>query len=306
MRSQALPEMTEGEFRMFAELLKGHCGLHFGQESRYILEQRVRRRMGALALPSYAAYHYELKADDAQGELGNLIDEVTTNETYFFREHRQLRALIEEIIPEVMADSGARAAGRPVSIWCAGCASGEEPYSIAIMAREAGIEPGVDLRIYASDVSRRMLRQARQGVYRNASFRETGDELRAKYFESREGRFKISDDLKKRVDFVHLNLIDAERYALLRPMDVILCRNVIIYFDRETRRTVVGNFEEKLRPGGHLLLGHSESLINLSSELELRHLQHDMVYRKPLPGVGGAGRWHAEAKEAIADVEGGR
>jgi chemotaxis protein methyltransferase CheR len=303
MSSQALPEMTEGEFRMFAELLKGRCGLHFGEENRFILEQRVRRRMGELALPSYAAYHYELKAGDAQGELGKLIDEVTTNETYFFREHRQLRALVEEIIPEVMADSGARAAGRPVSIWCAGCASGEEPYSVAIMALEAGIEAGVDLRIYASDVSRRMLRQARQGVYRNASFRGTSDELRDRYFESRDGRFKISDDVKKRVDFVHLNLIDAERYALLRPMDVILCRNVIIYFDRQTRKAVVGNFEEKLRPGGHLLLGHSESLINLTSELELRHLQNDMVYRKPLPGFGGPGRWHAAAEEAIADVE---
>ena len=103
MPRQAFPEMTDGEFRMFAELLKGHCGLHFAAESRFVLEQRVRRRMDELALPSYAAYHYELTADDAQLELGNLVDEVTTNETYFFREHRQLTALIDEIVPEAMA-----------------------------------------------------------------------------------------------------------------------------------------------------------------------------------------------------------
>ncbi|MEE8166402.1 MAG: CheR family methyltransferase, partial [Myxococcota bacterium] len=229
--------------------------------------------------------------------------EVTTNETYFFREHRQLRALIDEIVPEVMSDQGTRGTGRPVSIWCAGCASGEEPYSIAIMALQAGIEPDRDLRIYASDISKRMLRLARQGVYRNTSFRDTDDELRVRYFEERDGRFKISDDVKKAVDFIHLNLLDRERYALLRPMDVILCRNVIIYFDRETKRTVISNFEEKLRPGGHLLLGHSESLINLSSVLELRHLENDMVYRKPLPGLASAGRGNAAAHEAVADAE---
>jgi chemotaxis protein methyltransferase CheR len=164
-----------------------------------------------------------------------------------------------------MSDQVALAAGRLVSIWSADCASGEELYSIAIMALETGIGPGRDLQIYASDVSKKMLWCARGGVYRNASFRGTADELRDRHFEEREGRLKLSDDVKKRVDFVHLNFLDLERYALFRPMDVILCRNEVIYFDRDTKRQVMGHLERKLRPGGHLLLGHSESRISLSS-----------------------------------------
>ena len=184
------PQMTDAEFRMFAELLRVRFGLNFQEESRFLLEQRVRRRMDALSLPTFAAYHFELQDG---GEIDELVDEVTTNETYFFREYGQLRALIEEIVPEVASQRGA--AGGPVSIWSAGCSSGEEPYSIAIMAMEAGIDPGRDLRIYASDVSRRMLRQARQGLFRNASFRGTEDRLKGRYFEERDGRWKISDEV---------------------------------------------------------------------------------------------------------------
>jgi len=151
-----------------------------------------------------------------------------------------------------------------------------------------------------------MLRQAREGIYRKASFRSTDEVLRQKYFKERDGSFKISDEIKKRVDFVHLNLTETERYSLLRPMDVILCRNVIIYFDRETKQQVVRSFEEKLRTGGHLLLGHSESLISLRSSLELRHLENDMVYRKPTPGLASVDGWHVAARCAVEDVEGER
>ena len=295
--------MNDSEFRMFSELLRAHCGLHFGDETRFLLEKRIERRMRDRGITNFAAYHYALRQESANtGELAELIDDVTTNETYFFRERRQLRALVDEIFPELMLQRRDRNGG-PISVWSAGCASGEEPYSIVILAREAGLDPARDLRVYASDISRSMLRRASQGLYRDASFRETEDSLRGAYFEEQDGRWRITDEVKKRVDFIHLNLMDRSKLGLLGSMDVILCRNVVIYFDMECKRRAIESFEQKLRPGGHLLLGHSESLINLSTSLELRHLKSDLVYRKPLPGIAGD-LWQQAADAAIERVEG--
>jgi chemotaxis protein methyltransferase CheR len=292
--------MTDGEFRMFAELIRGHCGLHFGPETRFLLERRVERRMRELSVTSFPAYHLELRGSSSRGdgELGRLVDEVVTNETYFFRERRQLTALVGEILPETLLRRRAEGGG-PVTVWSAGCASGEEPYSIVILAREAGIDPAANLRVYASDISRRMLQRARQGTYRENAFRETEPGMRTRYFAEKDGLWRISDDVKKHVDFVHLNLMDRSKVALLGALDVILCRNVLIYFDAETKRRVISTFEEKLRPGGHLLLGHSESLINLSTSLELRHLRNDMVYRRPFGAARGPDPWHAAAEDAL-------
>lgn len=288
---------------MFAELLRSHCGLHFGAETRFLLEKRVIRRMSQRSLSNYAAYHYELRnASHQDGELAQLIDDVTTNETYFFRERGQLRALIGEIFPEALMQRRERS-NRPITVWSAGCASGEEPYSIVILAREAGLDPESDLRVYASDISRRMLRKARQGIYRESAFRETESYLRERYFKEKDGQWKISDEIKRHVDFIHINLMDRSKIALLGAMDVILCRNVIIYFDIESKRKLIRAFEEKLRPGGHLLLGHSESLINLSTSLELRHLESDLVYRKPVAGLSVPDPWHVAAQAAIDKVE---
>jgi chemotaxis protein methyltransferase CheR len=178
-----------------------------------------------------------------------------------------------------------------VGIWSAGCSSGEEPYSVVILAREAGFVPDVDFRVYASDVSQRMLRRAREGVYRETSFRDTEPELRDRYFRVSEQGLRISDDVKRHVDFIHLNLFDAPKLALLGMLDVILCRNVIIYFAAAEKRRAIEAFHDKLRPGGYLLLGHSESLIDLSNAFELRHLRRDLVYRRPLGTRIGAESW---------------
>jgi len=292
--------LTDAEFRMFANLVREHAGLDFTESCRFLLERRLSRRVRELELDSFAAYHYRIRnGSSGPEEFPNLIDELTTNETYFFREQSQLRALIDEIFEELQLDRDKRG-GRPINVWSAGCSSGEEPYSIAMLAREVGLTPGVDVRVYASDISRRMLRKARKGIYRESSFRDTDPHLREKYFLEKDGLWQISDDLKRDVDFIHLNLLDTSKIALLRTMDVILCRNVIIYFGIDTKCDVIQTFYEKLRPGGHLLLGHSESLINLSTAFELRHLRRDLVYRRPLPGMTTENPWNIAAAAAIA------
>jgi chemotaxis protein methyltransferase CheR len=281
--------LTSAEFRMFADLIRKHAGLDFDESSRFLLERRLGRRVRELELGSFAAYHYRIRnSSNGFDEFPNLIDELTTNETYFFREYSQLRALIDEIFEELRLDRDNRG-GRPINVWSAGCST-----------REAGLKPGVDVHVYASDISRRMLRKARKGVYREASFRETDPHLRDKYFVEKDRLWQISDDLKRDVDFIHLNLLDTSKIALLRTMDVILCRNVIIYFNTDTKCQVIRIFHEKLRPGGHLLLGHSESLINLSTSFELRHLRRDLVYRRPMPGMTTEDPWNIIAAGAIS------
>ena len=297
---EAAPELklSDAQYRMFRDWVAQHCGLYFAPDSRFVLERRLARRARALDLGSLAAYYYHLRSQPGDdGELGQLIDELTTNETFFLRERSQLDTLVGEILPEWI--DRRRRHGGPVSIWSAGCASGEEPYSIVMLAREAGFEPGRDFRVYASDISRRVLQMARRGVYRAGSFRETEESLRKKYFVEKDDGWRISDDVKRHVVFTRANLIDPSRAWVLGSMDVILCRNVIMYFETTTRRKVIATFGERLQPGGYLLLGHAESLIQLSSAFELRHLRGDMVYRKPLPGAEVSDPWHAAARAAI-------
>jgi chemotaxis protein methyltransferase CheR len=196
------------------------------------------------------------------------------------------------------------AAAASVCRGSAGCSSGEEPYSIAMMGAEAGLVPGEDFRIYASDISRAMLTKSRRGVYREASFRETSAEMKAKYFTEKDGHYRICDEIKKNVDFIHLNLLERDKLALLGTMDVILCRNVIIYFDLETKKKVIETFYEKLRPGGYLFLGHSESLINVSNAFTLEPVGQDLVYRRPVPGEDTSDPWRELADSALARVEG--
>jgi chemotaxis protein methyltransferase CheR len=298
MEVAAEPALSDAQYRMFRDWVAERCGLWFGPDSRFVLERRLARRARQLDLGSFAAYYYHLRSQAGdEGEVAVLIDELTTNETFFLRERRQLDTLVGEILPEWLERR--RRHGGPVSIWCAGCASGEEPYSIVMLAREAGFEPGRDFRVYASDISRRVLQSARRGVYRASAFRETEPSLRRKYFVEKDEGWRISDDVKRHVVFTRANLVDPPRAFMLGAMDVILCRNVIMYFEAATRRRVVAAFADRLPAGGYLLLGHAESLIQLSNAFELRHLRGDMVYRKPLPGAEISDPWHAAARAAL-------
>ncbi len=297
-------EMSDAEYRMFCEMLRERCGLHFGEDMRFLVEKRVGRRVEKLELGSFAAYHYHLRSGrEGEEEFSALIDELTTNETYFFRERRQLDALIGEIIPEQLQRKRHAGERGPVNIWSAGCSSGEEPLSIVMLGLERGLRPGTDFRVYASDISRSMLKRCRKGVYRESSFRETEDPLRERYFREKEGLFEVAPDVRKEIDFIQVNLLDPAKVALLGRMDTILCRNVIIYFDLETKKQVISTFHDKLVPGGYLLLGHSESLINVTNAFELSQLRDDLVYRRPGLGSEVADPWQNLASAAIEDVE---
>ena len=271
--------LPEDVFRLLRDYIRDYCGMYFDDSSKYMLERRLSRRVRLHQFRSFRDYYHFLMYDRRkEAELVEVIDCLTTNETYFFREEPQLRAFIEEIIPDVRAKKEKKS----LKIWSAGCSTGEEPYTIAMLLIEKGFCDGWDVEIIGSDINQKVLSSARRGVYKRSSFRSTDDALVSKYFEEESpGSFKISDGVKKYVSFSYLNLFDPYKLSFLKDFDVIFCRNVIIYFDQASRKKLVETFYSKLAPSGYLLLGHSESLLNLTTSFRLVHLKNDMVYQKP-------------------------
>ncbi|TYP00136.1 CheR-type MCP methyltransferase [Geothermobacter ehrlichii] len=279
--------MSLEEFRLLRDFVYQYCGLHFSEDSRYILEKRLGRRLQHLRLNNYKDYYYYLRYNAARDqELTELINLLTTNETYFFREEFQLRSFSEEIVPEICRRKQEKGERR-IRIWSAGCSTGEEPYTIAMLLLENRAVQGWQIEIIGTDISQRVLQVARKGLYGESSFRSTPERYRQRHFRPQDGKWLIDDSVKRLVTISHLNLFDRPRVALLGRMDIIFCRNVIIYFDLPAKKRVVETFYQRLNPGGYLLLGHSESLMNITTLYELKHLQHDMVYQKPLDDLPG-------------------
>lgn len=271
-------DLPDDVFRLLRDSIYKRTGMWFADSSKYLLQKRLSPRAKELNFDSFQKYFYFLQYDPrAEGEFDQIYDLVTTNETYFFREPAQLAAFTEEIIPDLLT----RKSIRKVRIWSAGCSSGEEPYSIAMLLQEAGLYNHAVFEIFASDINQAVLAKARRGHYRENAFRATDPAVRDRYFaREQDGSWRISDDIRNRVSFGRLNLYDEARVSLLGHVDVIFCRNVIIYFDEASKKVVVGSFYNRLLEGGYLLLGHSESLISLSTQFKLRHLKNDMVYQK--------------------------
>ncbi len=282
MFEEPIIPLPDDVFRLLRDFIHGYCGIYFDDGSKFLLERRLSRRLEQHQLKTFEEYYhflrYDRKRDD---ELMVLVDNLTTNETYFFRETPQLRAFSEEILPEMRRTLAAR---RTLRIWSAGCSTGEEPYTIAILLLESGDWwKDWQVEILGSDINQRVLHTARKGVYKKGSHRASSPAMIGKYFvEEERGSYRIIDRVRELVSFSYLNLLDPYKTCLINNMDIIFCRNVIIYFDKEAKKKVIATFYDKLREGGYLLLGHSESLINISNAFALRTLKNDMVYQKPV------------------------
>lgn len=271
--------LQESEFRLLRELIHQHCGIFLPDNVTYLLERRLRPRLKVLELADFRAYYRYLKyRRDGYDELCEIVERITTNETYFFREEYQLKDFLEDVIPDILHD---RSTAEPINIWSAGCSSGEEPYTLAMLLNDSGFTNTFDFNIFANDISQKVLEKARDGIYREASFRETRPDVMKRYFRREGSRFRINENIRRQVTFEQANLIDSSTLVGYTGFDVIFCRNVMIYFARESREQLLQEFLERLRPGGYLLLGHSESLVNLSTGFELIPLKRGIVYRKP-------------------------
>ncbi|HSN16006.1 MAG TPA: CheR family methyltransferase, partial [Anaeromyxobacteraceae bacterium] len=224
--------------------------------------------------------HRHLRLDpNGEAELEAAVDLLTTNETYFWREPQQLRAFERELVPMLAASLEAQ---RSLRVLSAGCASGEEAYTIAAILRDSGRFAGWKVEVVGVDINRRVLEAARIGAYRDHAFRASDSERMRRWFRFRAGRWIVDDELRRTVRFEAANLVEPGSLDALGRFDAIFCRNVMIYFDLPARQRVLRGLHRILRGGGFLLLGHAESLLNVTADFELFHLEEEMVYRKPL------------------------
>jgi chemotaxis protein methyltransferase CheR len=275
---QAL-RLGSGEFQLLRQLVNEHSGILLADDAVATVERKLSERVVALGLfgfPEYCEYlryHPQRKV-----EVDRAIDLVTTNETYFFREMSQLRAFEREVLPQLRETARQR---RRLTVWSAGCSTGEEVYTLGILIERTGLFAGWEVRVLGSDISRRVLQTARRGVYREASFRAMPSEYERYFVHTPEGRM-VHASIRDKCHFGHFNLLDEARVAMIGRVDAIFCRNVLIYFDQASRRRVIQSFYDRLEPLGYLMLGHSESLLNTSTAFELAHLRGDLAYRKPV------------------------
>lgn len=272
----------EEDVTRFQEFFYRRTGIQFGQAKRYFLDRRLQERLGATGAPSLRAYLLALRFEDVNGtELQQLINVMTVNETYFYREEYQFRCLSRELMPALAK----RHPGERLRIWSLPCSTGEEPYSIALHLSENWPElESVEVEITGSDIDTRVLAQARQGVYEARAVQNLPAAVLERHFEATsQGRWRISRALREAVAFSTVNLADAEA---MRPhrgrYDVIFCRNLLIYFDDTSRRHAAEVLYDSLRPGGYLCLGHSESMSRMSALFMVRKCADAIVYQRPL------------------------
>lgn len=273
------PSLDEETFLSLRERITSASGIYIvaDENSRFLIERRLAPRLRLRGNKSFAAYVESL---DEQ-ELEALLDTVAVHETYFFREERQLKAFTDEILPELIGK------GERLSIWSAGCSSGEEAYTIAMLLSEHGLLANGQVSIDAGDLSRRVIESAIKGGYGQSSFRTTDGYFRDKYF-TREGAslWRVSGELRKSLRFEQQNLIKlAEGLREGRPrmagkFDVIFCRNVLMYFDDSAVKKTLMMFHSLLREGGYLLLGHAESLLPHGLGFRTVQLGRELAYKK--------------------------
>jgi chemotaxis protein methyltransferase CheR len=264
------------------DLIYAETGMYFPNEKQYYFENRFLRRMEALGISNFTDYHQFLKNENgSREELNRLISEMTINETSFFRNMPQFTALQNLVIPE-LAKTREGSVLKRLKIWSAGCSSGEEVYTIAMILNEmgAGLLKGWYLEVQGTDIDSVVLQKAQEGIYREYSTKNMPDEFKNKYFQETSDGHVIDQAVKKMVRFKKLNLNDDMSMIFMKGYDVIFCRNVLIYFDIESKKRVIQHFFNNLAMGGYLFIGFSESLFQISDRFKLIHYPGGMVYQK--------------------------
>lgn len=273
-------DMTDEMFRLIRSVLNEYCGMDFAEDRSSMVASRLGPRAAALGCGSFLDYYRVLKYE-GEDELPRAVEALTNNETYFFREVAQLR----------MLTSLALSSRQPFRVLSAGCSTGEEPYTLAMLMRESGLlRPHVD--IVAADIDTTALDRARAAVYGRNSFRGIDDVYLEKYFFGDGTALGVRPSICGMVRFERANLLDRDEIERLGTFHAVLCRNVMIYFDRESVQAAITNLTSVLHEGGFLFLGHAESLHDVPAKLEMVRMESVIAYRRPvsaqvsLPTVG--------------------
>ncbi|MBS6831002.1 MAG: protein-glutamate O-methyltransferase CheR [Desulfovibrio sp.] len=275
-------QISDEEFVLLRDFIYLQCGIFIAENRKYLVENRLSNRIKELNLKSYNEYYNFLRFDaNRRKELNKLFEVVTTNETSFFRNPPQLEVFQKSVLAETL-EQCRKSGQKKLRIWSAGCSTGEEPYTLAIILHEV-LKSDIrtwDIKITANDLSEAVLAAARRGVYNEYALRTTPKEIVSTYFGKEGNLYKVDPMLKRLISFGQINLSDKEQLRRVEKSQIVFCRNVIIYFDDEMKRKVINAFYDNLEPSGALLIGHSESLHNISRAFQLEHHKGTIVYRK--------------------------
>lgn len=246
--------LDKKDFRKVQDMLHEYSGIYLHDGKQALVRARLMKRMRKHEFTSFWEYLNHVEKDESGAEFFSLIDVLTTNKTSFFRENQHFDFMRDEIIPHM--------GGRSYKWWSAGCSSGEEPVSMAItLLEKKSVKSNISVKILATDLSRQILQKAKTGIYSEDNLEGIPDGIREKYFmkiSDQENSFKIDNTVRNMVSYGRLNL--NESWPVKGPFHIIMCRNVMIYFNRQTQQKLISKFRELLEPGGYLFLGHSESV----------------------------------------------
>ena len=273
-----MPGLTQAELRQFGDFLYRQTGMTFGESKRYYIERRIADGLSDSGAASLDDYLGRLASDPRAAE--KLVNSFTVNETYFYREEHQLRALGRSLLPEIVKD---RRPGDLVRIWSMPCSTGEEPYSIAIWLLENwALVDAYNIEIVGSDIDTAAIAKAKAGHFGSRALSRLPDAVVSAYFEpAKRGHRKIIDDLRESVHFIPVNLVDSSSMRSAGRFDIIFCRNLLIYFDEASRSVAADHLFDSLNPGGFLCLGHTESMSRISDRFAMARFPEAIVYRRP-------------------------
>ncbi|MFO0752713.1 MAG: CheR family methyltransferase [Thermodesulfovibrionales bacterium] len=271
--------MTDEIFKQLRDFIYEKSGIFIPDTKKYFIENRLGRRVQEKSLKGYEDYLYIVKYGSDKNELVKLFDLITTNETFFFREPQQFEVFCGELLSRILAEN-AKAGRRDIKVWSAASSTGEEPYTIAMMFQEKSEIAGLRKEIVASDLSESVLSSARAGVYGSYAVRNIPEAYLKRYFSNANQQYALSPVIKSMVKFTKVNLIEERDVRAIRGMDVVFCRNVLIYFDEKAKQKVVSQLYDALRPGGYLFIGTSESLHNITRAFRPVVINKVIIYQK--------------------------
>lgn len=276
-------EITDADFLKFRDFFYRKTGIHFDDSKRYFVDKRLIERIEATGAEDFRSWFIALRFEAKGEELQQLVNAMTVNETYFFREAYQFDCMVNDMLTEV---AKRKRPGARIRIWSIPSSTGEEPYSIAIYLLERwNLINDYEVEILSSDIDTHVLDLAQRGIYSARSIGQLPKPYLEKYFKRRnDNEYEISRDLVDAVEFSRVNLTDANDTRRFRDIDLVFCRNLLIYFDDLSRRVAAEAFFDAMAPGGFICLGHSESMSRITSLFEVRRFRDAMVYQKPLQG----------------------
>ena len=275
------PKLSFQAFNALRDIIYARSGIYFTDNKRYLLETRLSRRLEQRSLKTFEDYVLFLSHDTGrENELNELINTIVINETSFFRDQMQLDAFGNGVVPGII-DRKSKEGDRSLKIWCSACSTGEEPFTLAIMLLEKGLHlKGWSVDILGSDVSAVVLKTAESAVYEKYSLRNMPEPYLRKYFSDAGDAYRLNRTVHDLVRFKRINLMDSLQTRQNRGMDVVFCRNVLIYFDDASKRKAIGHLYDSLARGGYLFLGFSETLHNITRLFRPVSFERSVVYQK--------------------------